>query len=319
MSPRRAEATLRRRAAAGLRVCAAALLAACAALAAAAAAAAEAPAGLFFDDFDHPDAASLRRFGWVLRDAPGHPGVPGARWDPQALQLRREDGQALLRLQGQTDGSAAGTRQAQICHQRKLLQGTYAARLRFGNAPLAGAGGDPVIQAFYAVSPLRHDFDPDFSEIDWEYLAQGGWGDPRTRLYAIAWQTVRLDPWQAHNQAQQRFGPLPGWHQLTVQVDAAGSRWFVDGEELARHGGRTVPVVPMALALSLWFSPGGLGAASAEPRIWAMDVDWVFHAAGRRLAPAEVARQVQALRAQGLARVDGVPAAEPPLASTCDF
>ena len=280
-----------------------------------------APAGgLFFDDFCHTDTAALRAFGWTLRDQPGHPGVPGARWSPQGISLQREGSTTLLRLAGHTDGTPAGTQQAQLCHQRKVLRGTYAARVRFGNAPTQGAAGDPVIQSFYAVAPLRHDFDPGFSEIDWEYLAQGGWGSPETRLYAITWQTVRLDPWQAHNAAHEEKRRVDGWHQLLMQVrDDGSTHWFVDGRRVARHGGRNTPVVPMAVSFSLWFSPTGLLPADGVPRHWQMDVDWVFHAVGRVLSPGAVVAQVRALQGRAVAVMDSVPAANPPLASTCDF
>ena len=83
--------------------------------------------------------------------------------------------------------------QAQVCHERKALYGTYAARVRFSDQPASGAGGDPVIQAFHAASPLRHDFDPEFSQVDWQYLANGGRGSEKTRLYAIAWQPAILN------------------------------------------------------------------------------------------------------------------------------
>ncbi|MEN9628283.1 MAG: hypothetical protein RJA10_1510 [Pseudomonadota bacterium] len=280
-----------------------------------------APAGgEFFDDFAHADTAAMRAFGWTLRDRAGHPGVPGAAWAPEGITLQREGRTTLLRLSGRTDGTPAGTQQAQLCQQRKVLRGTYAARVRFGNAPTQGVAGDPVIQSFYAVAPLRHDFDPTFSEIDWEYLAQGGWGSPETRLYAINWQTVRLDPWQAHNAAHAEKRRLDGWHVLQMQVrDDGTTHWFVDGRRIVQHGGRNQPVLPMAISFSLWFSPTGLLPAEGAPRHWQMDVDWVFHAAGRVMTPATVTARVQALRQRGRAAVDTVAAAEPPLPSTCDF
>lgn len=288
-------------------------------------AAAAPPGGLFFDDFRYADAAALQAGGWRLRDAAGHPGVPGARWSPQAVDTVAADdagappGDRLLRLRAATDGTPEGTVQAQLCHARKLLQGTYAARVRFADAPESGADGDPVVMAVYAAAPLRFDFDPDFSEIDWEYLPNGGWGSPATRLYGIAWQTARIEPWSAHNAAHEEPGSHDGWHTLVVQVGASRSHWFVDGRPVAVHGGRNHPVVPMAMALSLWFSPGGLQPPAPEPRRWRMDVDWVLHAAGAEWAPERVQAEVQALRRDGVARVDGVPDAVPPLPSRCDF
>ena len=283
---------------------------------------AQLPQTLFFDDFSYADAAGLATGGWTRRTQPGHPGVEGARWNDAALRLADDPttpGNRVLQLVARTDGTAQGTEQAQLCHARKYLHGTYAARLRFSDRPASGADGDPVIQTFYAVSPLRHDFDPEFSELDWEYLPNGGWGSQATRLYAIAWQTVRIEPWQAHNQDQQVQGSQAGWHTLVIQVADGQSRWYVDGRPVARHGGRNHPVVPMAISFSLWFSPTGLLAPSAQARVWVQEVDWVLHAANQVLAPEQVQAEVRRLKQRGTARVDTVPAAEPPLASRCDF
>jgi hypothetical protein len=278
-------------------------------------------AGVFFDDFSYADGEALARGGWSVRTAPGHPGIPGAAWARDGVQLVDDDtrrGNRLLQLEAHTDGTPAGSAQAQLCHARKYLRGTYAARVRFSDAPVQGSDGDPVVQTFYAVSPLRHDFDPTFSEIDWEYLPNGGWGDERTRLYGIAWQTAQLDPWQAHNQAQQVFGSHAGWHQLVVQVADDHTRWFLDGRPVARHGGRNQPVVEMSIRFNLWFSPGALLPPSAQPRRYRQQVDWVYHAQQRLLSPAQVAADVQRLRSAGRAQVDSVPA-RPDLSGGCDF
>lgn len=290
-----------------------------------AAASAQAPASAasyFFDDFSHADTGALVRAGWVIRTAVGHPGVAGAAWGPAALSLIDDPAQPrnrLLRLAAHTDGTGPGTRQAQLCQQRKFFRGTYAARIRFSDAPQSGADGDPVIQTFYAVAPLRFAHDPQFSEVDWEYLPNGGWGSEKQRLYGISWQTVQIEPWSAFNSQHEQFGSFDGWHTLTMQVDATEVRMFVDGQPVARHGGRNVPVQPMAIAFSLWFSPTGLLPAGGAPRHWQQDVDWVFHARDQQLAPAAVDAQVARWRSAGTARVDSVPAAEPALDSRCDF
>lgn len=280
------------------------------------------PAALYFEDFGDADAAALAVAGWQVRSAGGHPGVPGARWASGGVSIvddPNRPGNRLLQLQASTDGTPAGTEQAQICQRRKFLWGTYAARVHLSDEPAAGDDGDPVIQAFYAVSPLRHAFDPQFSEVDWEYLPNGGWGSPAARLYGISWQTVQVEPWQAHNSAHERPGSHQGWHTLSMQVQPDAVHMFVDGRLHARHGGRNVPVAPMALAFNLWFSPGGLLPASAVPRTWRMQVDWVFHAAGQVLTAPQVQQAVQQLRHGGIARMDTLPEAQPPLESRCDF
>ncbi len=276
---------------------------------------AAAPA-LFFDDFSTLPA--LHAAGWTQRSERGHPGIPGAAWggvsliDDPALA-----GNRLLRLTASTDGTPAGTQQAQLCQQRKFFRGTYAARVRFSDLPTEGDRGDPVVQAFYAVAPLRFDFDPEFSEVDFEYLPGGGWGSDATRLYAISWQTARIEPWLAYNQAFEAPGSHAGWHVLMVHVAAGHTEHFIDGRPLARHAGRNVPVSPMSINVSLWFSPGGLRPASAQARVYTQDVDWVLHVADALLPPAEVASRVALLRAGRALHADTVSA--PVLAAACNF
>ena len=109
--------------------------------------------------------------------------------------------------------------------------------------PASGTGRDRVVQTFYATSPLKHGFDPEFSAPHWQYLPNGAGDDDRTRLMANARQTLRVEPWQAHNQTTETLGSQAGWRTLTLQVQppSAGGRshWFIDGRELALHGGAT--------------------------------------------------------------------------------
>lgn len=276
-------------------------------------------AALFFDDFSHADVQALQQRGaWQLRTQAGHPGVPGARWGGISLvDDPGQPGNRWLRLRAQTDGTPAGTEQAQLCHQRKLLVGSYAARVRFTDQPVSGQDGDPIVQTFYAISPLRHDFDPLFSEVDFEHLPNGGWGSAQPRLYAISWQTVRLEPWLALNAAHEEMGALSGWQELLIQVEPARVRHWLNGRLIHEASGRNVPVQPMAMQFNLWFSPGGLLPPSAEPRVWVQDVDWVLHVPEQVLDPAAVRDQVARLRAAGVAQVDRIERA--PLDNACNF
>jgi hypothetical protein len=278
--------------------------------------------GVFFDDFSHGDIAALTRSGWIVRDKAGHPGIEGAAWGANTIALiddPQQPGNRLLRLTARTDGTSQGTAQAQLCHARKYYEGTYAARIRFNDKPTVGPDGDVIVQTFYVVSPLRFDFDPEYSELDWEYLPNGGWGDPKTRIYGVTWQTVSLHPWKAYNQPHQAFRSVDGWHVLMMQVGAGKTRFYLDGAQLDEHGGRNYPASPMSLNFNLWFSPGGFAPDAKEPRSYQQDVDWVFHARNRLLSPAEVDAEVRGLRDARTSFKDSVPAMNPPLASTCDF
>jgi hypothetical protein len=280
------------------------------------------PDAVFFDDFSQVSVDALVRDGWRVRSAPGHPGIEGARWGSDTVLLvddPQQPGNRLLRLEARTDGTPQGTSHGQLCHARKYFEGTYAARVRFSDQPAEGPDGDVVVQTFYAVSPLRFDFDPEYSELDWEYLPNGGWGDPRTRLYGVTWQTASLHPWKAYNQPLQVFRELGGWHVLVMQAGAGKTRFYLDDVQLDEHGGRNYPAVPMAISFNLWYSPGGLLPDTRVRRVYHQDIDWVFHAKDRLLSPADVASAVTRFRQGGRAHVDTVPAGDPPLASSCDI
>jgi hypothetical protein len=267
---------------------------------------------ILFDDFSYTTQAQLQRHGWVVRNAPGWPGAKGATWAPQNVTFAN----GLLRLTSSTDGTAAGTRQTQVCHQRKYREGTYATRVRFRDAPGSGPDGDQVVETFYAIAPLRAALDPSYSEMDFEYLPNGGWGIPASTLYVTTWETVRLEPWLADNTSRSMVGSRDGWHTLVLQVGGGDVNYYVDGVLVAAHGGKYYPEVPMSINYNLWFVADGLGSARGA-RSYDEDVDWVFHQAGAVLSPQQVAAKVAKLRRASVPFQDTVPASR--LASPCNF
>jgi len=143
---------------------------------AASTAAGSSPAPILFDDFSYSSAAQLVSHGWIVRTKPGWPGVPGATW--RAANVSFHGG--LMRMTSTTDGTSAGTTQTQVCQQRKFREGTYGSRIRFRDLPLSGPAVDQPVESFYTISPLERPLDPNYSEIDFEYLPNGGWGDPQS-------------------------------------------------------------------------------------------------------------------------------------------
>jgi hypothetical protein len=270
------------------------------------------PAPVLFDDFSYSSTAQLAPHGWVVRTKPGWPGVPGATWRRANVTV----GGGLLRMTSSTDGSYAGTTQTQICQQRKFREGTYASHVRFRDAPLFGRTGDQPVESFYTISPLRRPLDPNYSEIDFEYLPNGGWGDPRSVGYA-AWETYSPAPnWIAVSSAHRQDRSLNGWHTLVLQVANGTMTFYLDGSRVAQLGGRYYPEVPMSINYNLWFIPGGL-ARSSGVRRYAEDVDWVYHAAGAVLSPAQVRATVTGLQRGGVSFRDTVPASG--LSSPCNL
>jgi hypothetical protein len=275
-------------------------------------AAAQSP--VLFDDFAYSGSSARLDFeqhGWQIRTEQGGPGSRKATWSPRNVTFVR----GLMRLTSSTDGTPAGTSEAQVCHQRKYREGTWASRVRFRDAPRFG---DVLVETFYAISPLRAPLDPSYSEIDWEYLPHGGWGRSGPTLWTTTWETVQLDPWIADNATRATSGSLDGWHVLVHQVADGTVTYFLDGVRLASLGGKYYPEVLMSLNYNLWFVNGGLGPAGAR-RSYSEDVDWAFHAAGVVLSPAQVVARVKAFRKAHVSFRDTVPAPANPLPDPCNF
>jgi hypothetical protein len=276
----------------------------------------------FFDDFTYKSHAAMERRGWTVRTAPGWPGVPGATWRKEGVTFERGDGRRgnrVLRMTSTTDGTPARTTQTQICHQRKYLEGTYAARVRFTDAPAAGPDGDQLVQSFYTISPLKAPMDLDYSELDFEYLPNGGWGIEGTTLYGTTWETFYPEPnWKKDNVFDTLRTSHAGWHTLVMQVSGGKVKYFVDGKLLAEHGGDYYPESLMSINFNLWFIRDGM-LKSSDVRRYEEEIDWVFHEAGAALSPAEVESRVAELRRRSVAFRDTVAAPTPALASPCDL
>src|ERR1700741_5169799 len=99
---------------------------------------AAAPTAILFDDFSYTSKQQLKKNGWILRTEAGWPGVPGATWSEGGVSLHKELPLQFVRMTSSTEGTGATTTQTQICHQRKFFEGTYAARVRFTDAPASG-------------------------------------------------------------------------------------------------------------------------------------------------------------------------------------
>jgi hypothetical protein len=283
---------------------------------------AQAGARVLFDDFSYSSRAQLQRNGWIVRTAEGWPGVPGAVWWSEGVTFVRSDdapGNRVLRMTSATGGPGARTNQTQVCHQRKYLEGTYAARVRFYDAPSKGAGGDQLVESFYTISPLKAPWDMDYSELDFEYLPNGGWGIAGPTLYATTWETFYPEPnWKKDNVFDTWAGSRAGWRTLVTQVSGGHVKYFVDGRQLADHAERFYPESIMSINFNLWFIRDGMTKEQGE-RAYNEDIDWVFHEAGSALTPGEVESRVAALRRANVKYRDTVPAPKPALASPCNF
>jgi hypothetical protein len=277
---------------------------------------------ILFEDFAYASKQAMKRNGWILRTEPGWPGVPGATWSEDSVSLHKDSGAAdkwIVRMTSSTDGTGPNTRQTQICHQRKYLEGTYAARVRFYDEPVSGPRGDQLVESFYSISPLKAPMDLDYSELDFEYLPNGGWGIDGPTLYATTWETFSPEPnWKKDNVFQTANGSQAGWHTLVKQVLNGKVKYFVDGKLFADHGGAYYPEDTMSINFNLWFIRDGM-IKSSERRAYQEDIDWVFHQAGVALSPKQVDAAVADMRRRSIKFRDTVPAKNPALNSPCNF
>lgn len=277
---------------------------------------------VLFDDFSYTNRKELKKHGWIVRTVAGWPGVPGATWSESGVSFLRDLNKPrnrILRMTSSTDGSNANTAQTQICHQRKYLEGTYAARVRFTDSPVSGPAGDQIVQSFYTISPLKAAMDLDYSELDFEYLPNGGWGIDGPTLYSTTWETFSPEPnWKKDNVFKTVLGSQAGWHTLITQVANGKVRYFVDGKFFAEHGGDYYPEDVMSINFNLWFIKDGMVKVSGA-RQYNEDVDWVFYEAKSALTPEQVEERVTILRRNSVRFRDTVPAKAPVLASPCNF
>jgi len=274
---------------------------------------------ILFDDFSYSSADEMTANGWIVRDGQGCPGVTGASFRPENvsfLDYSDNDGNIILRMTSSTDGTAENTFQTQICHQRKYLDGTYAARVRFNDTPVSGIDGDQIVQTFYMITPYDRPFNPDYSEMDFEYLPNGGWGGAPTTMHVTTWETVQIEPWDADNASTSTQTSLAGWHTLVAQVTGGTVRYFVDGVLIAQHGGEYYPDALMSINFNLWFIEGGLNGDESI-REYQEDIDWVFHATGISLMPDEVLAKISELRNASITFQDTVTPGIP--TSPCDL
>ncbi|MDT9687242.1 cellulose binding domain-containing protein [Streptomyces sp. P9(2023)] len=262
-----------------------------------------------FDDFDytaHTDPA-IAAHGWSVRSNSGGPGVPGAGWAPENVTFAKEGTNSIMNLRTSTAGTAESTRQTEILtRSMKFRNGTYAARVRFSDAPLSGPDGDRIVQTFFTINDLKAPMADDYAEYDFEYLPNGGWGEPANILYTTSWETYRPDPWESVTQHTEVRTSYAGWHDLVLTIDDNTIVYYVDGQEFARHDARFLPERPMSINFNQWIIDLA-GQTSTTPRSYDQKVDYVLHVKDQVLTPAQVAAKVAAYRTAGTAFEDSVP------------
>lgn len=267
---------------------------------------------VFFDDFAYSSAgdAALSSHGWSVRTATGAPGLSGATWSANAVSFVTDpstQNNTVMQLRASTSGSAATTVQAEVSTtSQRFFEGTYAARVYLSDTPSSGADGDQVVQTFFTISPLAYDDDPSYSELDFEYLPNSGWGDSTPTMYLTSWYTYHNSPsWGGDRSSGEQNASLAGWHDLVMQVGSNTVTYFVDGTAVFSSGEKYCPRQAMSIDFNQWFIEGGLLSGSTN-RAYDEQIDWVYHVADQIVSPADMSAQVNAYRASSIAFQDTV-------------
>ncbi|MFF3904768.1 cellulose binding domain-containing protein [Streptomyces sp. NPDC001848] len=228
------------------------------------------PSGVLFDDFHYtgPKDPALFKHGWLVRTSDGGPGIDDT-WSADGVSFPTDkdalgDGQ-VLNLRAATDGTKAGTKQASVgTAGREFRSGTYAARIHFSDEPATGKDGDHVNQTFYAIGGKG----TTYSELDNEYLPNGGWGRLGPKLDNVTWRTVQD---RVYNTTLKS---LAGWHTLVMTIKDDVVTYRIDGKKIYSTSGSYAPRTGMSVNFNTWFID--LPFKSGE-RAWDMKVDWLYY------------------------------------------
>lgn len=259
----------------------------------------------FFDDFSYagPADPAFAASGWTVRTGGGGPGVSGATWSADNVSIVGSGADRVMRLAATSQGTGQTTTQASVAQGQRFFEGTYATRIRFSDAPDSGPDGDQVVQTFYTISQLNYPLDPNYSELDYEYLPNGGLGSAGTALQMVTWETYQDNPWDPRALKTLLSRSHDGWHLLKLDVTGGEVRYYIDGVLVASHGGDYAPEAFMFLKYAVWFANGGLVSSSTNRRYF-LDVDWVYHVRDASLTTTQVESAVAGFRASGIPRRD---------------
>lgn len=259
-----------------------------------------APEGVLFDTFDYLGAKdpALFKHGWLVRTSKGGPGIEST-WSADGVTFPGDEealeGGQVLQLRASTDGTEAGTRQASLgTAASKFREGTYAARMRFSDKPATGEAGDHVNQTFYTIGGKGSKY----SELDNEYMPNGGWGRPGPKLDTVTWYDHKTNDrvYETTNKS------LDEWHTVMIRVKDGVVAYWLDGKKLFTSSGKYAPRSDMSVNFNHWF----IDLPFKGERAWDMKVDWLYYNANETLSAEEVQTQVEDFTGRGMNYFDTV-------------
>ncbi|WP_267241734.1 cellulose binding domain-containing protein [Streptomyces sp. PR69] len=288
--------------------------------------------GVLFDDFNYtgPDDPALSANGWQIRDSAGGPGVrdswtksgvsfpvpsSGLPSDESSSSESGETGETdreeagaggqggqggqALQLRASTDGTKGGTRQVELQSSDPVFfTGTLAARVYLTDKPTSGLDGDHISQSFFTISPDHTS--TKYSELDYEYMPNGGWGAPGPRLDTTSWRNSQ----KGDRVTSASTKSLEGWHTMVITAVDGKATYSIDGRKLFTSGSRHFPRESMGIRFSSWFIDLPF---QGERRTWDMQVDWLYYQADKAVSLEDVHKAVTGFAADGTGYVNTLP------------
>lgn len=271
--------------------------------------AAPAAEGVLFDDFRYsgPADPALASNGWRVRTDGGGPGIRGT-WSaanvsfPAATggKAGSDDPGQALQLRVTSDGTKGGTKQAELQRaEPDFFTGTVAARVYFSDKPTSGRNGDHINESFFTISSIGRSEKESYSELDYEYMPNGGWGAPGPRLDTTSWRSGK----QGDRTTRTQKLSLKGWHTMMITAVDGTVTYSVDGRKLFTHGGKYFPRERMGIHFSAWL----VDLPFKGKRTWDMKVDWLYCKAGQAVSRAEAEKAAAGFSAAGTNHVNTLP------------
>lgn len=271
---------------------------------------ADAPEGVLFDNFHYsgPSDPALAANGWRVRTDGGGPGIRGT-WSAENVSFPARTGgkgdeadqaEQALQLRVTSDGTKGGTKQSELQRaEPDFFTGTVAARVYFSDKPTSGRNGDHINESFFTISPMDKSEKQSYSELDYEYMPNGGWGAPGPRLDTTSWRSGKEGDRTTRTQKLR----LQGWHTMLITAVDGNVTYSVDGRKLFTHGDKYFPRERMGIHFSAWL----VDLPFQGKRTWDMKVDWLYCKAGQAMSKAEVEKAAEEYSAAGANYVNTLP------------
>jgi len=265
----------------------------------------------FFDDFNYNsiDDSIFSAFNWSIRTEAGSPGFDDSTFSKNRISFLDDESNSsnkLLTLTASTKGTSDSCDQAEILQQPIFKEGTYAARVRFYDNAVSGNDGDVIISTFFTINDTLSYTDTGYSECDFEYLPNGGWGTGSNPILFFTSWAKEITPGEENVAQNTVTKSYALWHTLILVVMNKTVKYYVDGELQASHGSEHYPQTAMCIDFNLWFSPGAgeLNTTDSTERSYRQDVDWVFYCKDTSLSTAEVLTKINAWRTSSVRKLN---------------